>query len=287
MQPLVGTKATFDLVCKGYGWSHTLFLQTYSSGFVNELPIAQQLATKINLATNHVTSVSYIRLQNLAQLRQGQVFLPVSTYSPLGDGVQPQSALYLRLYNAARTQTKLLFFRGLVQNYVIDGGSINPSSAQVTLINSLWAQMVTDGWCWLGKAIGNTLPGPPFNQLVPQPVTAVTPVAGGFVALSFAGPIFNIFNANNSVKLPISLSGLKGADRLNGTWVCYAQSDRTCQLVKQVLFNPWVGPSGSGHSSWLQLVPINFGLQERTGQRKVGRPSFLSRGRSSRRTVQY
>ena len=287
MQSLVGTKVTFDLVCNGYGWSYTFFLPTQSSGFAVEIAAAVLLAGKINNATNSSTYVAYIRCQSLSNLRQGQIF-PQTVGMNVGTlGVQPQSALYLRLYNSPGTLTKLTFFRGLNQNLAINGGQINPSSSQVASINGFLATLVSGGWCWLGKAIGNPLPGPPFNQLSPQPVTSVTNGAGGFPLITFAGPVFNAFSALNAVKLPLSLSGLKGCDTLNGTWSVYALTASTCQFVKQVLFNPWVGPSGTGHSSWLQLIPIASGVQERLGERKVGRPSYLSRGRSSRRRVVY
>jgi len=275
---VTGTRATFAFLCRGYGWTITLYLPTYSTGFTTEQPKANALASKMYQSTNKDTQITYIRLQNASQLRQGKLLIPTLTGGNSQQSVQPQSCAYMRLYNAQFTMSKLIFWRGLYQNAVINGGQTNPTSPWATDAPTVWAQMAADGWCWLGKDP---------TSLPPQPVSAVAANAGGFPQITFAAPVFSAFNVNGSVKAPLALSGLKGCDTLNGNWVVYALTATTCTFTKQVLFNPWVQPSGHGYSDKVMLVPIADGLIERYAERKCGRPLYLSRGRSNRKKVVF
>lgn len=281
----VGTKVTFSFSCNGYGWTITLYLPTYSTGFQNELPKARALSAKFDAATNGSTSITYMRLQNASQLRQGIIVPYVSSLTLNLAGVQPQSCAYLRLYNASFTQSKLIFFRGLGNNLVNGGGVLNPASAQGPAIQNCVAQMVADGWSWLGKS---------NLSLGPQQVTGVVLNANNIPTITFAAPVFNLTANPNQVKYPLSLAGLKGSDTLNGNWVVKPLTSSSCVFTKQVLANPWIAGSGSGYSDIEGLITIgsattpgNYGLIERFGERKCGRPSYLSRGRSNRKRVVY
>jgi hypothetical protein len=283
--PTPATKVTFCFQCLGYGWTTTLFLPTQSSNFGVETTKANTLASKFNASTNTETIITFVRLQSVANLRQGVIVPQNFNVAGPDNGLQPQACLYVRLYNMANTQSKLMFLRGLNGSLVQSGGKINPTAPSLPSIQQLIAQMVTDGWCWAGKALaGAPAPGP---QLPPSKVGSVDTDGQGHAQISFINGIFTNFGPNNTVKAPLTLSGLQGCDTLNGQWVVYALSANQCVTVKQVLFNPWIAPSGWGHSALDTLVPIASGILERLAERKVGRPLFLSRGRSNRRKATY
>jgi hypothetical protein len=284
---VTGTRVTICFVCNGYGWSITLYLPTYSVGFVNELPKAQALATVMYQKCNNQTTISFLRLQNAGALRQGIIVPFVATGGNGNTGVQPQSCAYMRLYNASFTASKLIFWRGLYQNAVYMGGRTNPASPWATDAPSIWSQMATDGWCWLGKS--------PTASLGPQQIASITSDASSHPIITFKAPVFVYPATIPQVKYPLSLAGLQGSDTLNGNWVVKPSSSTVCQFVKQVLYNPWLPGSGSGYSDVEQLIqigngatsPTTFGVIERYGERKCGRPLYLSRGRSNRRKAVY
>lgn len=291
-----GTRVTFALSCRGYGWTITLYLNTNSTGFAAETVKAKTLATLLTLATNAATTVDYIRLEDARALRTGIVFPFLGNNVTTFNGVQPSSCAYLRLYNNNFTQSKLIFFRGLSTDIVQDGGVLNQSSAQVPAIANFANQLSLDNWYWLGATL--PAPSPVAVQSVttaPQPVPAVNPLTS-FPQIQLADGIFNapFFPAFGAQRQPLSLSGLKGCDTLNGSWIVKPTSNDTCIFERQVLFNAWLPGTGQGYSRQETLIAFgqNFSYApvfviERFAERKPGRPLYLSRGKSNRRKVTY
>lgn len=288
MLPAPATRVTFVFQCQGYGWTITLYLPSISAGFTNELAKAQTLVNLFNAATNQYTGITYVRCQNASTLRQG-VVQPIDSAgsNTLGDGVQPQSCAYLRLYNAAFTMSKLIFFRGLPTNAVTSSKNLNPASQFGSKLYSACAQMVNDGWCWAGKNPA---------QIAPQNIVGITQNVNGQANITFANtPFVNPPVGANTAKFPLVMSGIQGADLLNGKWVVQVSglTPTVATTVRKVIFNPWTG-GGTGYSPLEQLITIgqapqtqSYATIERFGERKCGRPLYLSRGRSNRKRVTY
>jgi len=280
-----GTKVTYAMQGNGYGWSITLFLNSESPNFASELPKAKTLADKINDCLGTEAFVDFYRVQSASTKRKGALI----DY-PAAAGIKStcgsfQQAAFVRCYNQTFTQSKLIFFRGFPANSVTEGTQISSASAFSVKITAFYNQLVADGWCWLGKSGGSG----------PIPIVSITPLATGQLDIVCANPILPNPLPFGAVNTQVAISGVKGADTANGTWVVTPNSGAPTTrftTVRQILINPYT--VGTGHASWnnealipIAAQPLGTPTVERVAERKAGRPLYRSRGRSSRKRASW
>jgi hypothetical protein len=276
---VTGTKCTFQFDQAGYGWTESYYLSTTSTGFVVEQAAAQRLLVKRLALSGKQTSNTFTRLMDLSQKRVGELYR--STAGGTGNAAQdsdaPDTAALIRRYNALNNQSSAWFVRGIWDSAVILGGGFDPSSVWYSsLLQGFFNQLITDSWCWLGKDLLNTKR---------SQISTITADAQGHLTITSKLPIFPALSVNGQVQ--VQVSGAQGSDTANGTWVVTVLSTTSCQTVRQILINPYQLNSGFINYRPLNLIQIASCQLDRVVERKVGRPLYHSRGRSSKRRVTW
>lgn len=282
---LTGTKVTFSIEQNGYGWTESQYLTDVLGS--DPTPIeqkAKRLLIKRRACSGKQTLFKFIRIQDLSQRRVGETY--PSTESGPGnlseDSDAPDTAALIRRYNALGSRTSAWFMRGIWDSAVTAGGDFNPSSAwRTTALQPYLAQLVTDGWCWLGKDLASPLP---------SPIATITANASGQLVVTTANAVFPAL----ALPLPpwgyraqIAISQVLGATTANGAWVVTVQSATQCTTVKQILINPYAAGTGKLTYNVKSLIAVSTSIAQRIVERKVGKVLFRSRGRSKVRRLTW
>lgn len=276
MSRVAAIKVTFAFRVPGNGYSLSFYLQgSPSTNFGAEIAKANALATQLNNLTGPKTVLSEIRLQNNANLRQGLVFATNFNESAATGQAPPQTASQIKMYNVTNTADTSFYPRGL--GTWAFGSNGRPSDLFKTKVAAVVALLKSDGWGWLGKNIG--------TSKGPTSILTITANLSGkpVVTLNenwFTAPFFE-------TKVQVSMSGIQGADTLNGTWVVIPSAADQFTFVKPALFNPFVPLSGTAIMNALQFNGFDTGDHFKFTERKVGRPLYAPRGRSRRKRVVY
>lgn len=260
-------RATLFFSQKGYGWTETGWFDGASTDLNTYFGKIDALAQKrIKLCGNN-TFLPYLRWS------QEGVFRDVALWAYPGSGLQggtgkdsdaPTTALLLNLRNSTATRRKNVYLRGVWDEGVIAGGVYSPTPAYVALMNDYIAQLVADGWGWLG-----------VNTTTLQNISGVTQQPSGLVQLTFAG---NLFPGPFPAQFTVNISGVQGAAQVNGVQRVIASSATICETKNRISIFPWTA-GGRGRLNTQDLITIAGGTVRRVVERKAGRPSYLSRGR--------
>lgn len=259
-----------------YGWSESFYrsISGETPDFPTERLACGRLADKRKKLLTEHCSIEYLRIAMVdSQPIQSDIVAlnGVDVPQAIGDkgdsNDDPESALIVRAQNATRTRKKLLYLRGFEDESIWRRGEIG-LTAEFTRRFRDWArQLQVDQFGWLAAKAPTV-----------KPVTSVTSEENGLVTIVTDAGLF----PNGVIGKTVVVRGkdLKGCTNLNGALTVRVLNGSSCRTIREIPIFPWTG-EGTLRFSEKEFVPISEALVIRAGSRKVGRPSYLSRGRRS------
>lgn len=273
------TKCTILFQQNSYGWSENHFLPEPSSNLTFEMAKLQTLASKRIALSGKQTYISYLKVSNETIQRDVLVkYLGGPTSGALVgrstvDSDVPTTAVLVKRNNTLLSKSAILYVRGIWDDVIIDGGAVRTDSAEWTSAFNGWKAELLTGWGFLGKDTAT----PPRAA-----VLNVISNVNGFVTITTTANVFDAGQVGKNTK--IFLSGIQGAAAINGTQIVTVNSLTSCTTVKRIPIFAYIG--GGFLTNYLPKFYSNFDvLSTRVVERKAGRPSYQSRGRSRARTV--
>lgn len=254
---------------EGYGWTESYFKDGPSndpSSYADEITLLAQKRAKCSGQQTYITN---------ARTSVEGVFRDAFLLGFVGNGIRgtfqrdsdnPTTALLLRCRNQASTKFKNNFMRGIWDDVVTAGGKYNPTAEFQAALNDYVAQVFAGAWGWLGA-----------TSVAQANVLTVTQLASGLVGVTVdadltAGP----FPLDTTVRI----SGVLGATQINGSPIVRFTDARTLATRRRISIFPYQA-EGKVRLNTKTVIPIFVIAPQRIVERRVGRPSYLSRGRRS------
>jgi hypothetical protein len=264
----------------GAGWTASLWQpeSTDPNRLTNAAEASARLAQKWAPMLGKGTSIVGSRVSEEGVFRDGYTstvapFYPLKGYQQ-AESDNPWQALLCRVHDLAKAKWKNIFLRGIWDAAVL-GGEYNPNisfnngTTFQARMDQMGAQLVTDGWGWLGSGARQQ-----------QNVTAVVQNSDGTVTITLAAGITGL---DFTKKYQMRFSGLQGAIALNGQLLIAPTSATSMRTVRRVSIFPWTTGgicSYTPRNVFIVIDPTPYAIQvKRPTERKSGRAFFVLRGR--------
>lgn len=267
-------KVTLAFQQHAYGWTENYFLPAPSSNLEAELAKAGTLATKRAPLSGSETSIPYVKVSNEQIARD----VLVTGTTIVGHSAQPSDApttsLLCKRYGLNNSVISPLYMRGIWDAVVKEGGEFDFDNASwLTGFNSFRAYLTSAGFGFIGRTPGGTLK---------SALLSAVPNVDGRVVLTTLDAVFVGLPAGSRVK--VFISGATGAASLNGPQVVTVSAGAVATTINRIPMFPYTG-GGFLTVNTPQFHPITNVTRERIVERKVGRPLYLSVGRSKGRAL--
>jgi len=273
------SKCTILFQQGSYGWSENHFLAEPSSTLEFEMGKLETLAAKRIALCGKQTYISYLKVSNETVQRDVRVkYLGGKDSGALVgrstvDSDVPTTAILIKRNNTLLSKSAILYLRGVWDDVIIEGGAVRQDSATWTSAYNGWKAEMLTGWGFVGKDTATP---------ARQNVSLVQSDVNGFVLITTAGNVFDVSQVGKNTK--IFISGVQGSASINGTQIVRVTGLTTCTTVKRIPIFDYIG--GGFVTNYLPKFYSNFDVvSTRVVERKAGRPSYQSRGRSRARTV--
>jgi hypothetical protein len=264
-----GTKVTLIFSQGKSGWTESWYLGSNTGQFVSEQASVNLIVPfRMALAGNQ-TSLDFVRLEDARTTRAVFVMKIGQVGTAGSDSDFVDTRVLVRRVDSTRAKSSRYFMGGIPDICVVQGGVFSPPTFWNAAFNKFTTQLRIEGWGWVGT-----------NPLVQKkgPITSLVAAAGNQVIIGAAGTPFAGVVVGSRVRF--SVSGIKGAASVNGTWTGVVQDASHVQTIDQIPFFPWVNNTGTLIYNTLAIIAIDTQSFLRTVERKAGRPLFQSRGRS-------
>lgn len=267
-------KITLVFQQDAYGWTENYFLNSPSVDLSVEIPKAQTLATKRAALCGAQTNLPYLKISREQVKRDVYVESSYRHGNSAFESDAPDTALLCNKWSINWTVKGALFLRGIWDAVVLTGGQFDFSNTTYySLMRAFEAYLKTGGFGFLGR-------DPALAQQ--SAVTAVVANVDNTVKITVTDPIFLGYAVGT--KLNIFVAGVTGAASVNGPQIVKVVDNTKVSTVKRLPILPYTS-GGNLSFNVQQFIPINHLFEERIVERKVGRPLYLSRGRSRGRKL--
>jgi hypothetical protein len=266
-------RATFFFEQAGYGWTETFWTNAASITDPGLLAKSDKLANKRIKMCGLETRMTYVRHS------VDGVFRDAKFHGYTGGGLQgdvsnssdaPTTALLCYQRNAQGNGWRNIYLRGCWDGVVTLGGAYNPTPLFLTRFDDWQTAVIGDQWGWMTA-----------NERLIANVLTVVADPTGVVNVTVDDTLFSApFNKNDSV----FISGVLGAAAINGEQTIRTTGEKAFQTRKRIPIFPYQS-GGRVTKTLTTFTPISGIGITRVCERKVGRPSFKSRGRRPVRAV--
>lgn len=269
--PLI--RATWFFQQLEYGWTETLWIDGASLDAVPVQQAVDRYAQKRIKLSGAQTRLKYYRISLEGVFRDARGF----TYP--GGGLAgmtgkasdaPQVALLTYFRTLAGGSTRLQYLRGIWDEIVFEGGTYTPGADFISRFDDWRAQVFNDAWGWYGVTARQQ-----------ANVTAVVQDPAGTVSVTLDG---NIFAGPPFVGTTVRIAGVLGATQINGQQIITPTAANAFKTRRRISIFPWT-TGGRVTNVTKGLIPVQVIAPFRIVERKVGRPSYLSRGRRPARAA--
>jgi hypothetical protein len=189
------------------------------------------------------------------------------------DSEDANTSVTIRMQTQDRSRKKDIFMRGIWDDLITKGGTIDQQ-------NGLWfqqfsaftARVLLDSWGWMGRDVSTT-----------ANITNYVSAADGTVSFTLDANLFPapLVNTRQAVRI----SGLNNRSSiLNGQQVVIATAVNAAKTVKSFGAGPFIGVGRMRFSTKTLILP-QFINAVKVGERRVGAPFFRQRGRLRNRPV--
>lgn len=273
---LAVTKATFAFQQGVYGWTESYYLNTVSDNLQAELAKAQSLAQKRIVMSGEQTLMPYVKVSR--EDVQRDVLLSAQAYSGATGKPSdaPDTAILTKRFTTTPVALAPIYLRGIWDELVLDGGRLDLANAAWLANYNAWKGALTttvNGWGFLAKD-----PAESGSSLI----QSVSQNTDGTIHYTLVTGIFT--NLDVGEKTKIFVSGVNGALSANGPNVGVVRGINTIDTEARIPIFPYIG-GGKLSYTVLKFYPIGNTQLQRVVERKVGRPLYVSRGRSRTRKL--
>lgn len=260
-----------------YGWTESYFLNNPSDTLTAELTKANALANKRLPMSGADTSVRFIKVSNEQQNRDVLIDNTVYGGATGKPSDAPDTAILTRRLSTDPASYSPLYLRGVWDELIKNGGQIDPSNADWNAAYSGWRGLLNDttaGWGFIARDL---------SAVQISLIGNVVQNANGTVRVTTEDPIFG---GGSSVgeRFKGFVSGVTGAASVNGSNVYIVRGANFADTEKRIPIFPYVS-GGKFTFNTLKFFKISGTQLLRVIERKVGRPSYASRGRRPARKL--
>lgn len=264
-------QATAFFECRGYGWTETYYRDSNAitdlaalADFDRDNIWVQRQACLNKQAAIVAQRVSFVGVKNDSVLNYIRMVGP-STFR----GEDPNTALLIRLGNLDNTRRKNVFFRGVPDDVVIDGGEVANLPAWANKLGVFLDALIQNNYGWLGISTKTEIDVVDYTT-TPENKVKVTLAAAP--ALGVAPP--------NKVVLRGKDMGVGKPSVLNAALPYIVTGATEVTTVKPIAVFPFPGVGGKLVKTDKELILIKNHREQKIDTRRAGKVSNLQAGRA-------
>lgn len=267
----VRLRATFFFKdSNGYGWTETIHSQ--KPDLTSIMAAAKDLIVPRRNMLGNTAYLVFIRVSDDLVKRDSLIYqVPAgdqqSRGSPEGSADIANTSLVVRLQSNP-TVRRTLFMRGVPDGIVTQSGKYTPSGAFDQAFTDWLALLQTGQWACRTKD----------NAVLPHVITNVVQDLA-----TTNTTITTLDNHGLTVQDPVTITGVRGAKEVNGTWPLFSVPTPTSVIIKVPRIVSPYGGGGLLAKIGFLLFPIVDGEVRRVSHRIAGRPFDSPVGRRKAR----
>lgn len=272
-------KVTFFFRGKGKGWTESLWYASSNGSYEQTMGQAKVIARARAELLGKECEIHAIRVSTEGTGPDAE--LEYVTYKQTGEAVgkigdavklkrgtaQPDVALLVRFANAARTQHKFVFVRGIWDEVENDYGVYTPNETWERALNDWMDTLRLTSWGWWGVATKKK-----------ERLTGVVRNANDTATFTFANNLFDGITAGKRVS--VRVSGVNGGkSNLNATHIVQVLSASEARTEKALAVSN-LNVGGFGAIQTKGYIDIEFAKAQKIVTRECGAPLLESPGRA-------